>query len=427
VLAPALAALLLAATPPPGAAAYAHAWRGDAQAARAALSLAPGALPDDGDGLLVLACVELEAGRLEVAARAADRLAAIEPTAGEGRVLRALVARRRQAPGEAMAEALVEAWKSAGRPDLSAGGPLARLPAAQPPGHWPPAPSAAALARLTPEEAFLLDGLDTPRRPISPEAVRLAQSGGWREARQARAAALAASPAPHAVALDLALLGQLPAGAARERIRLALARRLPGEGYLAIMGVAGPPMDRGPLVATEVAAVERAAAAPRLAPPRGPLHEALLRAAAKLDPALAPAFAREALPTVAPPPAPLTALAGRAAATVDPPLRARAAAALERAAATLGRDPGLDARQLGAILGRTAAELRGDPAAGQARLERFEAWRARLVAAEAALGEARWPLPSLWRGWRPDREAARAERLAGPVPEPSGVHPQSPP
>ncbi len=413
----ALAAALITAAPPSGAAAYPLAWRGEVAAARRALALAGGTLPDDGDALLVLACLELEAGRLDFAARAADRLAAIEPRVGEGKVLQALVSRRRLAPGEPMADALAEAWKAAGRPDLSAGGALARLPAAQPAGSWPPAPTAAALARLSPAEAFLLGGLDTPRRPISAEALRLVQSGRWQEARREQAVALAESPPPHPVALDLALLGPLPAGAARERTRQALAKALPGEGYLAIQGVAGPPMDRGPLVATEVAALERAVAAPRLAPPRGPLHEALLAAAARLDPALGPAFAREALPTVVPPPTPYNALAGRALATKDPVLRGRAAAALERAAATLGRDPGLDTRQLGLLLARAAAALRGDPGPGQARLDRFEAWRARVAEAERAIGAARWPLPSLWRGWRPDHEMARAERLAGPIPE----------
>lgn len=408
----ALTATLTAAAPA-GPPAYPLAWRGDLDAARSALALQPGALPDDGEGLLVHACLELEAGRLDVAERAAARLAAIEPKAGEGKVLAALVARRRASPGERLADALAEAWKAAGRPDLQARGPLARLSGT----ILPPPPAARALARLTPEEAFLLGGLDTPRRPISPEAVRLAQAGTWLDARRDKARAFAERPPPRPVALDLAVLGLLGPGRAREQVRAALAKALPEEGYFAVAAVAGPPMDRGPLAGTEVAALEKAVARPRLTPPRGQLHEALLAAAARLDAKLAPAWAREALGTVTPRPTALAALGGRALATTDPALRTRAGKALERAAATLRRDPTVNGRQLGALLARSAAELRGDAAAGKAALDRFEAWRLQVVAADLALAEGRWPLPSLRTAWHPDDEVARAERLVGPAPE----------
>jgi hypothetical protein len=418
----ALTAALTAAAPAASGATspYLLAWTGDAAAARSALTdrLPPGALPDDGEGLLVLACLELEGGRLDVAERAAARLAALEPRKGDGRVLVALVARRRASPREPMFDALAEAWKTAGRPDLGKGGALARL--AGPvlaTGSLPPAPGADLLARLTPEEAFLLGGLDGPRRPVSAEAMRLAREGTWLEARRARAKALAGRPPPRPVALDLAAFGLLGAGREREQVRAALAKALPDEGYFAIAAVAGPPMDRGPLAGTEVAALEKAVARPRLTPPRVPLHEALLAAAARLDAKLAPAFAREALGTVTPRPTALAALGGRALATTDPALRARAGQALERAAATLRRDPTVDGRQLGALLARSAAELRGDAAAGKALLDRFEAWRVQVVAADLALAEGRWPLPSLRREWRPEQDVARAERLVGPVPE----------
>ena len=398
--------------PPP----YLLAWSGDAAGARTALALAPGALPDDGEGLLVLGCLELEAGHLDLAERAAARLAAIEPRAGEGKVLQALVARRRASPREPTYDALAEAWKAAGRPDLGARGPLARLAAPPAGAAVPPAPSAAALAGLTPVEAFLLGGLDNPRRPVSAETARLAQTGGWLEARRAQALALAGRPPPRPVALDLALLGTVEPGAARERVRAALSKALPDNGYFAVAAVAAAPLGRDPLVITEVAALEKAVARPRLTPPRVVLHEALLAAAARLDARLAPAFAREALPTVTPPAAALVALGARVLATQDPALRARAARALGRAAATLGRDPTVEGRQIGALLARSAAEARGEGAAGQAVLDRFEAWRLQAVAAAQALREERWPLASLRREWRPEQDVARAERLAGPVP-----------
>jgi len=406
------------AVPAPSASAYLLAWRDEAAPARAALApaMAPGGLPDDAEGLLVLACLELEAGHLDAAGRAAARLAAIEPKAGEGKVLLALVARRQASPREPMFEALAEAWRSAGWADLGPRGPLARLAAAAG-GALPPPPQAAAFARLTPEEAFLLGGLDGPRRPVTAETRELARTGGWLEARQEKAVRLAGRPAPRPVALDVALLGLLGPGAARERVRSALSKALPDDGYFAVAAVAAAPLRRDPLVVTEVAALERAVARARLAPPRGAVHEALLKAAARLDPRLAPAWAREALPAVVPPASTLVALGARVLATRDPALRARAARALERAAATLGRDPTVDGRQVGLLLAKAAAEARGEGAEAQARLDRFEAWRQRAAAAELALHEARWPLPSLWREWRPGQELARAERLGGPFPE----------
>jgi len=406
-----------AATP---AAPYLLAWTGDAAAARAELTgrLPPGALPEDGEGLLVLGCLELEAGRLDAAGQAALRLTNLDPRAGDGKVLSALVARRRASPGEPMFDALAEAWKSAGRPDLGKGDALARLAgAAVPLGILPPPPSATQLLRLTPEEAFLLGGLDNPRRPISVEAARLAKEGTWLEARRARARELAGRRPPRPVALDLAVYGLVEAGQEREKVRAALSRALPGNGHFAAVAVAGGPLARDPLVATEVAALEKAVAMPRLMPPRGVLHEALLAAAARLDPKLAQAWAREALPTVTPPATALVSLGVRALATKDPALRERARRALEKAAATLAKDPTIDGRQLGVLVARSAAELRGDAAGGQARLERFEAWRVRAAAADQALAELRWPLPSLRREWRPEQDVARAERLVGPVPE----------
>jgi len=413
----AVAIIAGAATP---AASYLLAWTGDAAAARAEVTagLPPGALPEDGERLLVLGCLELEAGRLEVAGQAAARLATFEPRAGDGKVLAALVARRRASPREPMFDALAEAWKSAGRPDLGTGGALARLAgAAVPLGILPPPPGADLLARLTPEEAFLLGGLDNPRRPVSAEAIRLAKEGTWLEARRARAMELARRPPPRPVALDLAVYGLVAAGPERERVRAALSRALPGNGHFATVAVAGGPLARDPLVATEVAALEKAVAAPRLMPPRGVLHEALLAAAARLDPKLAAAWAREALATVTPPANALVSLGARVLATREPALRERARRALEKAAATLAKDPTIDGRQLGVLVARSAAELRGDAAGGQARLERFEAWRVQAAAADRALAELRWPLPSLRREWKPEQEVARAERLVGPVPE----------
>ena len=76
--------------------------------------------PDDATALYVSSCLDIENGDLEEAATRTARLATTPTGSDYARVLAVLIRLRRVNAREPLREALVEAWKRAGRPDLGA-------------------------------------------------------------------------------------------------------------------------------------------------------------------------------------------------------------------------------------------------------------------------------------------------------------------
>jgi len=411
------AALLAAASGPPSP--WQLAWLGELDGARAALAPDRAARPDEPGAFAVLACVELEAGRLAAADAAVARLEGLAQASPEARILRALVVRRREAPGEPMSEALARAWAAAGRPPLADDGPLARARGGGDLAFLFAVPAGKALESLPRGEAFLLGGAANPSRSMAIGDPRLPEAlARWLADRQAEARALAAAPGPQPIALALVLHDTLRSEPEGPRLAAALAGAAPGDGYAAMeAALARGDLDQ-PLDEAALAAVEAAVAHPRLSPPTRPVLEAVRAAAVKLDPARAPVLAREAFRAVMPTQLTIYRLQSRALATRDPALRGRALRALGKAAATLKGDPGVAARETGytVAVAREAGDKEGAATAEASRV-RFRAWVKSVGAAMTALRPDRWPLASLRREWDPDREFDRAVLLAGPAPE----------
>ncbi|NOK16382.1 hypothetical protein [Corallococcus carmarthensis] len=89
-------------------------WAGRREDARGVLASVLKDAPMDPGALLLQTCLALEDGALDEASRSAAR----HPELPEFRVLAELVEQRRQTPTPGWTEALVQAWKSAGRPSL---------------------------------------------------------------------------------------------------------------------------------------------------------------------------------------------------------------------------------------------------------------------------------------------------------------------
>ncbi|RKG75319.1 hypothetical protein D7W79_20625 [Corallococcus exercitus] len=95
-----------------------HVGSGELALARTELAGVLEQAPHHPGALKVQTCVLLELGALDEAARTVTRLQSLTPDEPEVAVLAALVEQRRQTPTPDWREALVQAWKRVGRPDL---------------------------------------------------------------------------------------------------------------------------------------------------------------------------------------------------------------------------------------------------------------------------------------------------------------------
>jgi hypothetical protein len=145
--------------------------RGDHAGARAEAKRVLAARPSDAEALLVGACAAIEQRHLDAAESFAGRLAARAPPDPRAPVLVGLVSRRRAHPSEPMLTSLANAWREAGRPDLSA------VPQAGGPALWDrafPALDGGSLGSLRPGQQLVLAQreLDDDRRPLAIAVAR---------------------------------------------------------------------------------------------------------------------------------------------------------------------------------------------------------------------------------------------------------------
>ncbi|WP_147446971.1 hypothetical protein [Corallococcus sp. CA054B] len=93
-------------------------WEGQRAQAQTELAAILKEAPQHPGALMVQTCLQLEQGAEDEAARTAIRLREMAPDKADAIMLMALVEQRRRTPRPGWTEALIEAWKSAGRPSL---------------------------------------------------------------------------------------------------------------------------------------------------------------------------------------------------------------------------------------------------------------------------------------------------------------------
>jgi hypothetical protein len=93
--------------------------RGDVAAACGEIEAVLAKHPSDASALFTAASFEIEAGDLTAASRYVSKLKRLSPAPPQARVLATLIARRQRQPQELIDDALIEAWKEVGRPDLA--------------------------------------------------------------------------------------------------------------------------------------------------------------------------------------------------------------------------------------------------------------------------------------------------------------------
>lgn len=380
-------------------AAQLEAW-GDLAEAQAEVDAALARDPRDVTARFVAACLAIERGDLAAAeARAAELSAAKVP---QGKVLRALVARRREVPGEALRDALAPAWKAAGRPDLEK----------------------AAVEGI--DDALWIDAplvsLDEPLLRTLGPGERVVFGPGSLEERRGDAVAASKEPGRNPVAVNHEVLDLLrPRRAEPEaeiaeaiaRVGGALAGVDPENGYWDLVAWLASADGGAPLTAADLDRLEKVAARPRLVFPRAQLVGELERVAARFDPEHAACRAHLAGLRMG---ANLAALSGRAEATRwDGPdgaaLKARTAKVLLRLGRGLGESRTYLERMLGLLLESRGAALSGAPEVVADVRRRGEDERSRYRRGSAAARKAGvWPFAAACREWTPD-EVAYFERF----------------
>jgi hypothetical protein len=371
--------------------------RGDPAAALAAAETLLRADPANASASFVAACAAIESGDLDGAGVHIARLEAARDT--HATVLKRLVARRRgRGSSEPLREALVAAWKSAGRPDLGEK-PLLRGADA-----WGELPRLEPVvrSRLTAGERFMFD-------PPSP-----AKAATYCDA----AVAGSADAETNELALNLEILAALTpyavrpaecpeAARAAARVGPVVVSADPENGYLAIAAILAAAT--GPFRPDELAAIERAARATRFAYPRARAFGELRTLASRRD---LPGAEFRAWSAALGASVPLYRLWQRAEATEDPVLRERAGHMLVGVSRRLrDAETTLD-RALSLALAERGAQLLGDCeaiAAAAAEGGRWRAWQRRVADARTRLGN--WPFAAEWREWTPDGEIAFLQRL----------------
>ncbi len=376
-------------------AAQLEAW-GELAEARRAVDAALAKAPTDPTALLVAACLDVEAGKLEDAASRAQALGAAGVP--QGAVLRALVARRGAVPAEPLRDAIAPAWKAAGKPDLdgslfAAGTQLWAEPPFEP----------QAWARLTPGERVLF--------------------GPWTaSARRADALAASAHPDQNPVSVNHEVLDALTVGegppdasarAAAARVGAALTAVDPDDGYWEYVAWSSASAHDAPLTEVDLDRLERLASRPRFEIPRARFIEESRALAERFD---APHAACRAGRIGLRAGANLGALQLRAKATrwegpEGAALRERTSKAMTAIGRRLASSRTYLERMVGWSLTVEGARLSGDPRRAEDARRRADEERGRYQRATAAVRAAgTWPFSSLCRDWSPD-EVAGFERF----------------
>jgi hypothetical protein len=375
--------------------------RGDVSSARSETSAVLTKTPGDAAALFVRACIELETLGPPAAEPYVASLERLSPRPSEPAVLRRLLSRRSANAREPIQEALVEAWKSAGNPDLSDNGLLGDLDAAI------PALARAVVAKMT-----------------APERLLFAYSANAERFTLAVAAAEHPELNPLVVNLNIleavAPCEPLPLERREEAKRVAarvgdIVRSVdPANGYLSFAAWLGSGSGDSAITAAELAALETGVVKPRFEVPRRELHEQLRVLARRFDPADGDLRARSAAMGI---PVPLYRLWQRADATQDPVLRKRAGALLTSTAKRLACSGTMLERMLGMSLAARGAALTGNEAersAIRAMHERFQHTMKQMTDGQKKLGI--WPFASPWREWDADLEMEHFARFVDSAP-----------
>lgn len=375
--------------------------RGDTAAALAAAGAILVKDPGDRGALFVAACAAIEFGDLDRASTYTTRLEQRlrDPHAA---VMRKLIERRRGRKDEPLREAVVLAWKEAGRPDLGAK-PMLR--ASESWGALLPRIDREARARLTAGERFMFDN----GNPATSSAYVVAAIGA------------AADAEKNPVVVNLEVLGALTpfaevAGVDRRAASDAAAHagRIvasadQNNGYMALAALlAAAPGDR-PFSTADLAVMEGALQKPRFEYPRDESLAQLREVAIRIDPRHGSLRAWSAALGGS---VPLFRIWQRAEAVKDPELRARAGHAVQKVGARFRGAGATLEKALSVALEVKGAELRGDPTALAAAKEAQKRWWELQQGAEAARKQmGNWPFAAGWREWVPSGEVAYMQRL----------------
>jgi hypothetical protein len=375
--------------------------RGETAAALAAADAILVKDPGDPAALFVAACAAIESGDLDRASSYAARLEQRQHDS-HAAVLKRLVARRLLANDTPLREALVSAWKDAGRPDLGAT-PLLR--ASESWGPLLPKLDREARAQLTAGERFVFDN------------GNLATSSAFVEAAIRAAAEAEKNP----VVVNLEILGALTpyddiagvdpraASDAAARAGRVVASADPDNGYMALAGLLAAAPGRDAFSANDLAAIEVALQKPRFEYPRDQSLAQLRAAARRLDPKHGDlrAWSVALGGTV-----PLFRVWQRAGAVKDTELRARAGRVIQQVGARFrGAGPTLE-KSLSFALEVKGAELQDDATAVEAAKAGQASWWQLQQAGESARKRmGTWPFAAAWREWTPSGEVAYVQLL----------------
>ncbi len=376
--------------------------RGELAAARAEIAAVLAKHPSDASALFTAACFALESANPSSAAPYVSRLERLSPAPPHARVLRALILRRERHPQERIDDAVVEAWKEAGRPDLAAS-PL--LPPLESFGAVIPEIEAGVRKRMAPAERLLFayDGPATGNDFL--KLALKAADGAEKNPLVVNIEILAAltpfEPMP----------AEFTAEAHRMAIRVApvVAAADRTNGYLDVAGwLASGPGDAAMSI-DDLVLLERAVSKVRFELPR---HEMLVQMedmASRLDTKYGVMRARRAALGA---PVPLMRLSQRAEATQEPALRRRAGDLLTAMAKRLESSGTMLERMLSLSLASKGAKLGGDELrldAIRTDIDRSRASMNAMTEAQKQLGT--WPFAAPWRELDPAREMEHFERF----------------
>jgi hypothetical protein len=376
--------------------------RGEIAPARAEIEAVLAKSPTDGAALFAAACLALESNNPSSAVPYVSRLERLTPAPPHARVLRALTSRRQRHPQERIDDAVVEAWKEAGRPDLAAS-PL--LPPLESFGAVIPEIDAEVRNRMSPAERLLFahDGPATRN-----DFLKLVLEA-------------AATAEKNLLVVNIEILGALTpfepipeefrseARRAASRIAPVVAAGDHANGYLEVAGWLASGPGNAPLSGGDLALLERAVTKPRFEFPRREMLAQMEQMATRLDPKYGVMRARRAALGA---PVPLMRLSLRAEATGDPALRRRAGDLLTAVAKRLESSGTMLERMVSLSLASKGAKLGGDErllAKARADFDRSRASMNSMTEGQKKLGT--WPFAAPWREWDPAREMEHFERF----------------
>ncbi|HEY6001568.1 MAG TPA: hypothetical protein VIV57_01760 [Anaeromyxobacter sp.] len=375
--------------------------RGDTAAALAAADAFLVKDPGNPGALFVAACAAIESGELDRASTYTTRLEqrGRDPHAA---VLKKVIERRRGQKDEPLREALVSAWKAAGRPDLGA------KPLLRPSESWGellPKFDREARARLTAGERFIFDnGIPPSSSAFVGAAVRAAAEAETNPVVVNLEVLGALTPFAEIAGVDPRAASDAAAHAGR-----VVASADPENGYMALAGLLAAAPGNVAFSADDLSVIEGALQKPRFEYPRDQSLAQLRELAARLDSQHGDLRAWSAALGGS---VPLFRVWQRAEAVKGAELRARAGHAIQQVGARFrGAGTTLE-RTLSFALEVKGAELRGDAVAAEAAKAdrtRWSGWQQATEAARKRMGN--WPFAAAWREWTPSGEIAYMRRL----------------